>query len=88
MWLKFAVCGIRASSKQQKTSTVFLKYAVNSDGGEEVNDASLAAFCLPLGPDSQTPKDRMAEEVRLDASRWGLGPSLEMGLCMGLDAAQ
>jgi hypothetical protein len=80
MWLKFAVCGIRVGAKQQKTSTVFLKYAVNSDGGEEVNDASLAAFCLPLGPESQTPKDRMAEEVRMDAPRWAPGAPVAMWL--------
>jgi hypothetical protein len=28
-----------------------------------VNDEALAAFCLPLGPESQTLKDRMAHEV-------------------------
>jgi hypothetical protein len=34
-----------------------------SGGAFDVGDGPLAAFCLPLGPDAQTPKDRMAPEV-------------------------
>lgn len=61
MWFKVIVCGIKAELKA-KTADVFLKYRVN-DCPFHVSDQSLAAFCLPLGPESQQPKDRMAHEV-------------------------
>jgi hypothetical protein len=59
----------------KKMSAVFLKRTFNAaatsrgpgadgaGGAFDVADAPLAAFCLPLGPDAQTPKDRMAPEV-------------------------
>lgn len=61
MWLRFGVVGLTVTPKA-KHAIVYLKYNVN-DAPAEVNDASLSSFCLPLGPESQTPKDRMAEEV-------------------------
>lgn len=62
MWLSFGVVAIKAKAKGN-SSEVFLKHTVN-DPPFEVNDHSLSAFCFPLGADSQTPKDRMAQEVR------------------------
>jgi hypothetical protein len=61
MWFKFAVVAVKLSGPK-KAAHVFLKRSYNG-GAFEVGDAPLAAFCLPLGADSQTPKDRMAPEV-------------------------
>lgn len=62
MWLKTAVVGIKPGPKA-KGIEVFLHYSANQCPFT-ITDQSLAAFCFPLGADSQTPKDRMAPEVR------------------------
>jgi hypothetical protein len=63
MWLKTAVVGIKPGPKA-KGIEVFLHYSANQCPFT-ITDQSLAAFCFPLGADSQTPKDRMAPEVRM-----------------------
>lgn len=62
MWFRFAVVAVRLTGPK-KAAHVFLKCGYNG-GDFQVSDASLGAFCLPLGAESQTPKDRMAQEVR------------------------
>jgi hypothetical protein len=79
MWFNVAVVAVTVSPQQKKAAHVFLKRPFNqrregaADDGPAgsaaaaddftVSDASLAAFCFPLGAESQTPKDRMAPEV-------------------------
>jgi hypothetical protein len=63
MWLKFVVVGLRLGPKSKSTET-FLSSDIN-ECPFNVSSQSLAAFSFPLGPDSQTPKDRMAPEVGL-----------------------
>jgi hypothetical protein len=60
MWFKLVVVGIKAGPKP--AAEVFCKYS-SCERPFHVNDEALAAFCLPLGPESQTLKDRMAHEV-------------------------
>jgi hypothetical protein len=60
MWFKLVVVGIKAGPKP--AAEVFCKYS-SCERPFNVNDEALAAFCLPLGPESQTLKDRMAHEV-------------------------
>lgn len=62
MWFKLVVVGLKAAPKP--AAEVFCKYS-SCEHQFHVNDEALAAFCLPLGPESQTLKDRMAHEVCL-----------------------
>ncbi|KAF6256297.1 AEX-3 domain-containing protein [Scenedesmus sp. NREL 46B-D3] len=59
MWFKLVVVGIRAG--QKPAAEVFCNYS-SCERPFHVNDEALAALCLPLGPESQTLKDRMAHE--------------------------
>jgi len=61
MWLDFSVVALKSTSTG-KSSVVFLKHTA-CEGTVQATDGSIAAFCLPLGPESQTPKDRLAPEV-------------------------
>lgn len=61
MWFKFIVIGVKAGEKG-KTAQAFLKYKGN-ESPFHVPDQQLAAFCLPLGPESQSQKERMSHEV-------------------------
>ena len=63
MWLRLVVVGLRLGPKSKTTET-FLSSSIN-ECPFNVSNQSLAAFSFPLGPDSQTPKDRMAPEVGL-----------------------
>jgi hypothetical protein len=80
MWFDFAVAGVRPGVK--KAAHVYLKRSFGGGGGArgasplEAADSSLAAFCFPLGADQQTPRDRMAPEVRLGRGR---GPARRGG---------
>lgn len=61
MWFKFIVVGVKAVEKG-RTAAVFLNYRGN-ESPFHVPDQQLAAFCLPLGPESQSQKERMSHEV-------------------------
>eukprot|EP00775_Hariotina_reticulata_P011069 gene11069-11225_t len=61
MWLKFVVCGVKLNPKGSKAAHVFLNFDVN-DCKYSISSQSLAAFCLPLGAEAQTPKERMSHE--------------------------
>lgn len=64
MWLKVVVVGLKAAAGQKpKAAEVFCRFNVN-ESPCQVQDQSLAAFCWPLGPENQTPKEFMAAEVR------------------------
>ena len=79
MWFRFAVVAVKVAGPK-KAAHVFLKRSYNG-GAFEVSDASLGAFCLPLGADSQTPKDRMAQEVRGGGA--GMRAAAGLGVCGG-----
>lgn len=64
MWLKVVVVGLKAAAGQKpKAAEVFCRFNVN-ESPCQVQDQSLAAFCWPLGPENQNPKEFMAPEVR------------------------
>lgn len=62
MWLKVVVVGLKAAAAKPKTAEVFCSFSTSSEV-PAIQDAALAQFCWPLGPENQTPKEFMAPEV-------------------------
>lgn len=62
MWFKVVVVGLKAAGgTKPKTTEVFCSFSTGDCPA--IQDAALAQFCWPLGPENQTPKEFMAPEV-------------------------